>query len=272
MATSYSGPTPITDPGGSPNATLGLYNEAPSWSGAIRGAGSVPAPVSYPNPAANLAAVYPNLSASTGQASADVMSELQGQLSPETLANLQRASAQWGVGAGIPGSGAQIQKNLLSNVQTTQQLQQQGLGDFLRTTQGVSNTQTLPPSLQYEIADRNAAYAAAPDPNQTAKELTGLAGGGGLTARPFLPGQGGGNNALAQPSVQSYGPGGTPIGAGPAYAGNPAIPDYGNLSFNPTNTSGAFDDLLGLDLPTDTSQTTSDANDFMTNLGLDDSQ
>jgi hypothetical protein len=203
--------------------------------------GSIPGAIGLPSSSfAELGSAYPNLGGSTGQASADIMKELQGQLSPEALANLQRSAAQFGVSSGMPGSGLQTSKNLLGNVLTTEDLQHQGIGDYLSTVTGLSKIQ-LDPSLAAEIAARNSNVAAAPNPAAAAQAgQNSFMRGLGLT-------RGGGGNRLPQlgsmqPDVHfGYD---QPAALGPLDTGaNQVITNYlpGTTTPAPGGTSSLFD-------------------------------
>src|SRR5207244_9608862 len=69
--------------------------------------GAVPGQLSLPNPFADISSVFPNLGGINKQASSNILSKLRGQLSPETQAALQDASARFGISSGMPGSGLQ---------------------------------------------------------------------------------------------------------------------------------------------------------------------
>jgi hypothetical protein len=177
-------------PTGQPGAGSDIYG---------RRVGAIPTP---PVPTgANLSAVYPNLSGTNASASSALLNELRGQLSPETLANIQNAAAQYGVTSGMPGSGLSINRGLRDIGLTTEQLQHQGIGDYSSLIPTVSATQTVTPEQQAqlqshandlgtEVAAFNATNAAAPDPaaagsyaqqlfKQYLDKLSGPAGGSG---------------------------------------------------------------------------------------------
>jgi hypothetical protein len=100
------------------------------------GAVSTPQNTAY----SSIAALYPNLSKTQGQASANILSEMQGELSPETINAIQDEAARFGVSSGLPMSqfaGHRGLRNLGLNVEQTQQ---QGLQDFLNTLKGYSGT------------------------------------------------------------------------------------------------------------------------------------
>lgn len=181
--------------GGTSTGTGG-YNPSPSPHAGVSPFGMVPGSVGLPNPAGDLAGVYPNLSGQTGQLSKNIMSELQGELSPETINMIQDKAARFGVSMGSPGSpfaGAQGLKNLGL---TVEQQQKGGLADYLNAITGISKTQTVSPELQTEIAQQNAVWNAAPDPAMAAaeqqklldkylNETRGPAGGTGGVGAPW---------------------------------------------------------------------------------------
>lgn len=175
--------------------------------------GTVPRPVAMPNPAADLAAQYPGLSEQNAQISSNIMSELEGQLSPETLNSIRDASAVYGVTSGMPGSGLQTNRTLRDLGLTTEQVQGKGLEDYLNAITGISRTQTVAPELQTEINTQNAIWASAPDPAMAArrqetlfdKYLRSLSGpAGGTGANPL--GAGAPVGAIGRRDL--YGPGG----------------------------------------------------------------
>lgn len=88
----------------------------------------------------NLTSVFPNLEQLQGQASANTLSRLRGQLSPETINAIQDNAARFGLSTGMPGSqlAGSYGRKLLG--QTAQGLQSQGLQDYLNTLQTYSGT------------------------------------------------------------------------------------------------------------------------------------
>ena len=182
--------------------------------------GSVPGPISLPSPFSDLSNVYPNLSGTNAQVSGVIGSQLAGQLSPQVLSNLQNQAATFAAGSGQPGSNAipgtlANNNNLLGNIRTTEQLQQQGLQNYNQLIPTISGTQTVNPALQTEVAGTNALFGAAPNPSQAASyaqslfdqylsALSGPAGGTGA----FRGGGGGGGPTTG--STPYSGPGGSP--------------------------------------------------------------
>lgn len=155
------------------------YNVNPGTQSGSGTFGAVPGQLSLPSPFSDLGNIYPNLSQTNSQVSGNILSQLQGQLSPETLANLQNTAARFGVWNGMPGANAYQgtlanNQNLLGNIRTTEQLQQQGLQNYNALIPTISGTQTVNPALQAEIASTNAMTAAMPNPADAAsyaKEL-----------------------------------------------------------------------------------------------------
>ena len=116
----------------------------------------------------------PGLGAAGTQATSNIMNELQGQISPQALRNIQDAAARFGVSSGMPGSNAipgtlAMNANLLGNYRTTEQLQQQGQQDY-RNLLGAVGQQQINPALAAEIAAANAQLRAAPDPQKAAEQ------------------------------------------------------------------------------------------------------
>lgn len=130
--------------------------------------GSKVAPVPMPSPFSDLSSLYPNLGQTNAAASAAIMSKLRGELSPETLANIQNSAAAFGVSSGMPGSGLQMNRGLRDIGLTTEALQEAGLKDYEGFIPTLSSTQTVRPELQYEVNLQNALDAAAPEPGQAA--------------------------------------------------------------------------------------------------------
>lgn len=133
--------------------------------------------IGMPNPRADLAALYPNLSTRTGQTSDLVGSELSGAVSPNTLNALTTAAAQRGVASGMPGitPGSLGSNDLFANIAGySENRQHLGLQDYLASTAGISKTQTVDPALQTEVNLQNAVSAAAPDPTMAAEREQAL--------------------------------------------------------------------------------------------------
>lgn len=171
----------------------------------------------------------------TTQLTNNIMSELQGDINPQALKNMQDAAASYGVSSGMPGSNAipgtlAFNKNLRNIGLDTLQVQSQGLKDYLSTLAGIGGQQT-PQGLAAEIAAHNAQLRAAPDPQAAAERqlanywnaLNALRGPGGGTGQG--PGPQGGTGTLA-PQALGFGFGGFPGLTGaqaqppPNYAGS----------------------------------------------------
>lgn len=149
------------------------------YSGGGGAFGSRVGPISMPNPYGDLSALYPNLGNTNGQVSADVLSKLRGELSPETIQGLQEAAASFGVANGMPGSGGTVgtatnNYNLRSLGLAKEGQIKEGVSEYNSTLPTVSATQTVKPETQAEISGTNAVNRSAPDPaaaNSYAQEL-----------------------------------------------------------------------------------------------------
>lgn len=143
-----------------------------------------------------LNAAFPNLSGVNAAASGALTSELTGQLSPQTMNNIQNAAAQFGITSGMPGSQFAFSKYPTDIGLATEALQHQGIGDYSSLIPSVASTQTVNPntmaSLNAEIDSMNRINAAAPNPaaagsyaqelfDKYLKQLQGPAGGTGTT-------------------------------------------------------------------------------------------
>lgn len=140
--------------------------------------GNVPGTLTAPPVSADLAAQLPGLGNLNATASSDILSNLQGTLSPGTQNALQDASASYGAASGAPGS--QLDWNSLygniANASTQQQ--QTGLQEYNQTVPTVSGTQTVDPALLSQIQFQNAVDQASPSPTDAgiADIFTGLLG------------------------------------------------------------------------------------------------
>lgn len=145
------------------------YNANPTPQSGTDAFGMVPGQIALPNPAGDLSNVYPNLTGTNAAASEALLSKLSGQLSPGTINTIQDAAARYGVRSGMPGSNAvpgsiPYNLNLATLGLTSEGQTQQGLQDYSSLIPTVSQTQTVQPGLQAEIAATNAVNAAAPNP------------------------------------------------------------------------------------------------------------
>jgi hypothetical protein len=201
------------------------------------------------------------------------MSELQGEIDPQTIRNLQDASARYGLQSGMPGSNAipgtlVNYQNLLGNVQTSQALEQQGLQN-LQGLLGQVGSQQLNPALLSQLSQANAQLLAAPDPAQAAQlqmqlyqnalsNARGPAGGTGYqsiispsggTGVPFVPGFGAGG--VQNPTTPGTFGGATsynPSFIGPPDYFGPPAPDAGTVApYGPPEYAGPPSPDLGGD-------------------------
>lgn len=234
--------TPVTTgPTGNPNYAV---NPAPTSGVGVFGA--VPGPVGLPNPAGDLAAQYPNLPQTNQALSANILSQLSGQLSPGTLKMMQDAEAAQAIKSGMPGTNVQ-RGTLMGNRSvrdlglTAEQQVQQGIANYNRTIPTVSGTQTVSPALESELAMWNAINRSAPDPaasgnyaqqlfNQYLQQMRQRSGG--VSAAGAMTGL---NIGAQEPTWQQTHPGLTPGFPDPTttvpYTGGPDEygydPEYG---------------------------------------------
>lgn len=139
--------------------------------------GSRVAPIPMPNPSGDLSAVYPNLSGTNAATSSALLSQLHGQLSPDTVNQIHDAAATWGVSSGMPGftpGSLNYNRGLRDIGLTSEQQQQKGLGNYSPIVNAVSKTQTVSPETQNEVNATNATNAAAPDPAAAASYAQSL--------------------------------------------------------------------------------------------------
>src|SRR5882672_3478347 len=122
------------------------------------------APISGPT----LNQAYPNLTGTNAGLSSALLSELSGQLSPQTQAAIADAAASFGVNSGIPGSGFAMNRYPRDIGLASEQPMHQGIGDYSSVIPSISGTQTVAPGqaagLNAEIGAMNATNSAAPDP------------------------------------------------------------------------------------------------------------
>jgi hypothetical protein len=229
----------------------------------------VPGPVGVPQPARDLAAQLPGLAEANQAASAALLAKLGGRLSPGTLKQMQDYEAQFAARSGMPGSNA-IPGTIAYNrgardIGTTAEAEtEKGLADYARLVAAVSGTQTVPPALQADIAGRNAAMAAAPDPFQQQSHaemlyneyLNRIRGPGGGTQTGTMP-----SPATLAPPV---GPSGT-MSPSPAantrYGTPPEFIEYNAIDGNyyDTRTGQILGGVGGEDFGFDTTQSTPQA-------------
>lgn len=169
--------------------------------------GSVPGNIGLPNPSADLSKVYPNLTGTNSAVSDQIMSQLRGELSPDTIAAIQNAAATYGVTSGMPGSGLQWNKSLRDLGIATEDQISKGISNYNATIPTVSGTQTVRPETQVDVATQNAVWNSAPDPAAAASYAQQLFDKYlGSLSQSFGGGGGGGGGS---------GGGGLPIGYTP---------------------------------------------------------
>lgn len=164
---------------------------------------------------------------STIPLSHNILNELQGQLDPQAIKNMQDVAARYGVTSGMPGSNAipgtlAYNANLRNIGLDTLAVKRQGQQDYLSALGGIGSQQ-LNPALLTQIAESNAQLAAAPDPQQAAQlqmqlyqnALNTARGPGGGTNRSLGGAGGTGNYSGLTPGLPAMGstPYGSPTGS-----------------------------------------------------------
>lgn len=211
-----------------PNATT--YNATPAARSGNGIYGAVPGLTGLPDPYEDLAGVFPDLDAANAKLSGNILNQLNGVLSPATMAAIQDAGAKFGVSSGMPGAGLAGYKSLRDLGLSTEAVQQQGLTNYNATIPTIKATQTVNPETQIALSQSNAALAAAPDPTLAGqhsealyKEYLGKMGGGGtgggsiLSPAGFgLPSASGGTGTMGNTTGVTIGRGGaSPPVSGP---------------------------------------------------------
>lgn len=219
--------------------------------------GNTPVP---PSTFTQTAGVYPGLARQAGQISSNVLSELEGALSPETMDSINQHAAEFGVTSGMPLSGFAANQGLRSLGLNVEATQHQGLQDYLSSLSGIGNAQ-LPPALLAQISGHNAELAAAPDPQMAAQQMiknyqNAMRGYGGATFQnpsggtglytnpsPFTTQDA---NLQDAPALASTG-GATMVGGVPYYGGQDVPGGQSYPQFDPTQAyspnAGTGDDV-----------------------------
>ena len=143
------------------------YNANPSPQGGSGIFGAVPGAVGLPQPFKQLSGVYPGLGQTNTALSSDILSNLTGEVSPNTIAALHDAGAQFGVNEPMNISP-------LSLGETDQSLENTGLKQFGSVLPILSNNETLAPQVQAQIGEYNAEQAAAPNPSAAGAASTAM--------------------------------------------------------------------------------------------------
>ena len=167
----------------SPGATGFTLNPAPTQ-GSGTTFGMVPGAIGAPPSVWQQEQSIPGVGAATSSETSLINSQLAGQLSPSTTANLENSAASRGFSLGQGGNTGLTNEILMNTLGLSQeQLQQQGSQNYLNflTTTG---QQQQSPQLLADIASRNAAMAAAPNPTLAAQEAIALGQGSGRTTNP----------------------------------------------------------------------------------------
>jgi hypothetical protein len=113
--------------------------------------------------------IYPGLTERTRKSSRLIGNQLAGELSPETINQLQDKAALFGLQSGLPLTQFTGNKGLTMLGQDIRAEQQRGLDNQLKQLDELSKLVT-DPNLAASLAMWNAVNSAAPDPTQAARE------------------------------------------------------------------------------------------------------
>ncbi len=161
--------------GGQQYGSLPSYTVNPAPQQGNGAYGLVPGPTGIPPSLYQQSTTaLPGLATGGTQATNNILSQLQGDISPQAQRNMQDLYARFAAGSGMPGSNAipgTLANNaaLLGNYRTTEQLQQQGLQNYNNLLSAVGQQQIKPETLA-DIAAHNANLAAAPNPQAAAEQ------------------------------------------------------------------------------------------------------
>lgn len=109
--------------------------------------------------------VYPGMEQMVANQGDLIQSQLAGQLSPATLAQLQDTGASWGMGSGMPLSGVAQNRWDTSRVNASMGLQQQGIQNSNAFQQALE-AGMIDPSLNTEVNAWNSVNSSQPDPTE----------------------------------------------------------------------------------------------------------
>lgn len=232
-----------------PLGSLPSYNVSPFPTSGQGAYGMVPGQTAIPpstfqqtiNAVPGLGGGAPN------QLTANIMSELQGQINPQALKNMQDAAARFGVTSGMPGSNT-MSGTLASNANLrnigldTLATQRAGQQDYMSALSGFG-AQQLNPALLTQLSQENALLAAAPDPAQAALVQQQLYQNALNAARG--PSGGTGYSVAGPAGTGAMGP----SGFGPGGYPNPSTPGTFGGSSSYSADQSLWDALSGLDLP-----------------------
>ncbi len=167
------------------------YNVTPAPQAGAGAFGGVPGIIGLPpNLYEQVNKNIPGIAPAGGKSASVINSELGGQVSPEVQNLLQQKSAAMGFSSGVPGSQFSQNNFTQSLGLNADQLQHQGVADYLSFLTGTGSTMTNP-NLAVDVATQNAVDAAAPNPAAASSEnmsvfdkyLNALKGG----ANHFMP-------------------------------------------------------------------------------------
>lgn len=170
--------------------------------------GAVAGATTSPSPSYDLSTVYPNLTKSNEQASANILSGLQGNLSTSTINAIQDAAARYGISSGMGTSGLSKNLSLRDLGLNSEAVQSKALSDYNTLLGTTSKTQTVSPETQIALSQSNNALAAQANPqdattyaldlyNQYLNSTKSAAGGTGGTTTTKLAGNAGGSGTTS---------------------------------------------------------------------------
>lgn len=179
----YGGKPTVPNPTSSASSAIGgnISNLA-----ALYGLGGGVNPFQQQQLEAGYNAAIPNYSGMAAQSSANIGSELAGELPQGVLDEILQSSAERGIMTGMPGSpnvNAALVKQLLGSSLDLTKMGEQELSGAVSRSPIVQpfdiSKMFVTPEQQQEAGMAASVYASAPDPRAAAQQLEGLAMGGG---------------------------------------------------------------------------------------------
>lgn len=166
----------------------GAYGSAP---------GSISAPPSIWD---QLSANLPGFGGLTSTGGGDILSQLKGILSPSTQNNIGNYASARGLQLGQPNGPISNEIGMGVTGRSTEDLQNQGLGN-LESFLGTTGSEQQSPSLLSSIAETNSINNSAPNPAAAAQQMLALynqyAKPGGGNSFSFNPGGGSNQGSIA---------------------------------------------------------------------------
>lgn len=164
----------------------------------------------------------PNFLANLGATTANISSNLQGQVGSDVTSNLAQQAAEWGQGSGVPLSQASATNFLAKYGLTSNALQQQGSKDYLSLMSQWPYTDQQTTSTTRDLSAEQAVYNASPVPSASAAASLASAQQGINAGK----GSGGGSSPtspVAATSGMGYGTGSNDLSWQNAWDSSPQI-------------------------------------------------